>query len=46
VTGTVDWTIGPRYFIEGLYTWNTGSTQSYRQMNLTFGYRFGGSLRK
>jgi outer membrane usher protein FimD/PapC len=42
VTGTVDWTIGPRYFFEGLYSWNTGSTMSYRQMNLTFGYRFGG----
>jgi hypothetical protein len=46
VTGTVDWTIGPRYFVEALYTWNTGSTMSYRQMNLTFGYRFGGFLRK
>ncbi len=46
VTGTVDWTIGPRYFFEGLYTWNTGTSMSYRQMNLTFGYRFGGFLRK
>jgi len=46
VTGTVDWAIGPRYFFEGLYTWNTGTTMSYRQMNLTFGYRFGGFLRK
>jgi hypothetical protein len=42
VTGILDWSIGPRYFIEGLYTWNTGSSMSYRQMNLTFGYRFGG----
>jgi len=46
VTGTVDWTIGPRYFFEGLYTWNTGTSMNYRQMNLTFGYRFGGFLRK
>ena len=42
VTGTVDWSIGTRYFLEGLYTWNSGTTQSYRQMNITFGYRFGG----
>jgi hypothetical protein len=46
VTGTADWTIGSRYFMEGLYTWNTGTSQNYRQMNLTFGYRFGGFLRK
>ncbi len=46
VTGTADWSIGPRYFVEGLYTWNTGTSMSYRQMNLTFGYRFGGFLRK
>jgi hypothetical protein len=46
VTGTVDWTIGPRYFFEALYSWNSGTTMSYRQMNLTFGYRFGGFLRK
>jgi hypothetical protein len=46
VTGTADWTIGSRYFMEGLYTWNTGTSMNYRQMNLTFGYRFGGFLRK
>jgi hypothetical protein len=46
VTGTADWTIGSRYFVEGLYTWNTGTSLNYRQMNLTFGYRFGGFLRK
>ena len=46
VTGTADWMIGPRYFFEGLYSWNTGTSMSYRQMNLTFGYRFGGFLRK
>jgi hypothetical protein len=42
VTGTVDWTIGARYFLEGLYSWNTGTTMTYRQTNVTFGYRFGG----
>jgi hypothetical protein len=42
ITGTADWTIGTRYFLEGLYTWNTGTTMSYRQMDITFGYRFGG----
>jgi hypothetical protein len=46
VTGTADWTIGSRYFVEGLYSWNTGTSLNYRQMNLTFGYRFGGFLRK
>ncbi len=42
VTAMADWSIGTRYFLQGLYTWNTGTTQSYRQMDLTFGYRFGG----
>jgi hypothetical protein len=46
VTGTADWTIGSRYFVEGLYSWNSGTSLNYRQMNLTFGYRFGGFLRK
>ena len=46
VTGSADWTIGPRYFCEALYTWNAGTSMGYRQMNFTFGYRFGGSLRK
>lgn len=46
VTSIVDWTIGPRYFFEGLYSWNTGTSMNYQQMNFTFGYRFGGKLRK
>jgi hypothetical protein len=46
VTGTVDWTIGPRYFFEGLYSWNMGTSLNYSQMNITFGYRFGGFLSK
>jgi len=46
VTSTVDWTIGPRYFFEGLFSWNMGATMNYQQTNFTFGYRFGGALRK
>jgi hypothetical protein len=42
VTGSADWSIGSRFFLEGLYTWNAGTSMSYRQTNLTFGYRFGG----
>ena len=46
VTSMVDWTIGSRYFFEGLFSWNMGTTMNYQQMNFTFGYRFGGALRK
>jgi hypothetical protein len=46
VTSTVDWTIGPRYFLEGLFSWNMGTAMNYQQTNFTFGYRFGGALRK
>ena len=46
VTSTVDWTIGPRYFFEGLFSWNMGTAMNYQQTNFTFGYRFGGALRK
>jgi hypothetical protein len=46
VTSIVDWSIGPRYFFEGLYSWNTGTSMNYQQTNFTFGYRFGGKLRK
>lgn len=46
VTSIVDWTIGPRYFFEGLFGWNMGTSMNYRQTNFTFGYRFGGKLRK
>jgi hypothetical protein len=46
VTSTVDWTIGPRFFVEGLFSWNMGTTMNYQQMNFTFGYRFGGAFRK
>jgi hypothetical protein len=46
VTSIVDWTIGPRYFFEGLFSWNMGTSMNYQQTNFTFGYRFGGKLRK
>jgi hypothetical protein len=46
VTSTVDWTIGPRFFMEGLYSWNMGTGMNYQQINFTFGYRFGGAFRK
>jgi hypothetical protein len=46
VTSTVDWAIGPRYFMEGLFSWNKGTTMNYQQMNFTFGYRFGSFGRK
>ena len=46
VSSTVDWNIGPRYFFEGLFSWNMGTTMNYQQTNFTFGYRFGGSYRK
>jgi hypothetical protein len=46
ITSTIDWTIGPRYFFEGLFSWNMGTTMNYQQTNFTFGYRFGGALRK
>jgi hypothetical protein len=46
VTSIVDWSFGPRYFFEGLLSWNTGTSMNYMQTNFTFGYRFGGKLRK
>ncbi len=46
ITSIFDWSIGPRYFFEGLYSWNNGTSMDYQQMNFTFGYRFGGNFRK
>jgi hypothetical protein len=42
ITGLVDWNLGPRYFMEAAYTWNTGNTLNYQQWTTTFGHRFGG----
>jgi hypothetical protein len=46
ITSIVDMSLSRRFFIEGLYSYNMGTTMNYSQMNFTFGYRFGGSLRK
>lgn len=46
ITSIFDWSIGPRYFFEGLFSWNSGTSMNYQQTNFTFGYRFGGSYRK
>jgi hypothetical protein len=46
VTSIFDWSIGSRYFFEGLFSWNTGTSMNYEQTNFTFGYRFGGKYRK
>ncbi len=45
VNGTVDWSIGHRYFIEGLFGWYQGTTMNYLQWSTVFGYRFGGLRR-
>ncbi|HKM65577.1 MAG TPA: hypothetical protein VJX70_00295 [Candidatus Acidoferrum sp.] len=45
VNGIVDWTIGRRYFVEGLIGLYNGTTLNYTQWSATLGYRFGG-LRK
>jgi hypothetical protein len=41
VTGSVTWSLGPRYFFETGYTWSRGTTMNYQQWNTMFGYRFG-----
>ncbi len=45
VNGAVDWAIGHRYFIEGLFGWYQGTTMNYLQWSTVFGYRFGGLRR-
>jgi hypothetical protein len=45
VNATLDWSIGRRYFVEGLFGWYDGNAMSYNQWSTVFGYRFGG-LRK
>jgi hypothetical protein len=37
-----DWNFGPRYFVEGFYSWNSGDSLTYQQWIMTIGYRFGG----
>ncbi len=42
IDATLDWSIGRRYFIEGLYGWYDGNVLSYNQWSALFGYRWGG----
>ena len=42
VNATVDWTIGRRFFVQGLYGWYSGNALNYNQLMTTFGYRWGG----
>lgn len=42
INATLDWSIGRRYFIEGLYGWYDGNVLSYNQWSALFGYRWGG----
>jgi len=46
VNTLVDWTFTPRYFMEGGFTWNTGTRLNYQQWMMTVGYRFGGYRQK
>ena len=42
INGTLDWTIGRKYFVEALYGWYDGNALSYNQWSTMFGYRWGG----
>jgi hypothetical protein len=42
VNGVIDWNIGSRYFLEGNFGWNQGTSMNYRQWSGVFGYRLGG----
>jgi hypothetical protein len=41
LTGSVTWSLGPRYFFQTGYTWSRGISMNYQQWNTMFGYRFG-----
>ncbi len=45
VTGTLEASLGPRYFVQTGYTWNRGAGQNYDQWMFTFGYRFDSRMR-
>jgi len=45
VNATLDWSIGRKYFVQGIYGWYSGNALSYNQWSTMFGYRWGG-LRK
>jgi hypothetical protein len=42
VNATLDWSIGRKYFVEGLYGWYDGNALSYNQWSTMLGYRWGG----
>ena len=42
LNGVVDFNLGPRYFVEGIYGWYKGTALSYTQWSTVFGYRLGG----
>jgi len=42
VNAVADWNVGSRYFLEGNLGWYQGTSLSYRQWSVVFGYRFGG----
>jgi hypothetical protein len=45
INATLDWTIGRKYFFEGLYGWYDGNALSYNQWSTMVGYRWGGLRR-
>jgi hypothetical protein len=45
VNATLDWSIGRRCFVEGLFGWYSGNALSYNQWSVLFGYRWGGVSR-
>lgn len=45
INGTLDWTIGRSYFVQGMFGWYSGTTMNYQQWSTMLGYRWGG-LRK
>jgi hypothetical protein len=45
VNGTLDWSLGHRFFMEGLFGWYQGTTMNYLQWSTVLGYRFGGLRR-
>ncbi len=42
VNGTLDYSFGRSYFVEGVLGWYQGTTLNYTQWSPILGYRFGG----
>lgn len=45
INASLDWLIGRRYFVQGLYGWYDGNVLSYNQWSTMLGYRWGGTSR-